>query len=223
METKLELRRKLIRRVAAASLMTAAGGKGWIARALAAAPDAGMRRIDGSVGINGEPARAGMVVRPGDTVHTGADGTAAYVMGGNAFLQRSGSRIHFGGTAAAGVLRVLSGRLLSVFAPGPMRIETPTAVLGIRGTGCYIEAEPERVYFCLCYGEVELTPTATPQERETYRTTHHDKPLYIYRDMALPKMAVPAGVINHSDSELLLLEALVGRRPPFWRGDGTAY
>jgi hypothetical protein len=36
-------------------------------------------------------------------------------------------------------------------------------------------------------------------------------------------MMVPAGVINHSDDELNLLESLVGRLPPFYGQGGTKY
>ena len=44
--------------------------------------------------------------------------------------------------------------------------------------------------------------------------------MYIYNDMKMPKMMVPADVVNHSDLELTLLEGLVGRRPPFYgKGD----
>jgi hypothetical protein len=39
----------------------------------------------------------------------------------------------------------------------------------------------------------------------------------------MPKMMVPAGVINHSDDELKLLEALVGRWPPFYGQGGPRY
>ena len=121
-------------------------------------------------------------------------------------------------------MRVVTGKVLSVFGKGSRTIAVSTATIGIRGTGCYIEDEGSgadaRTYFCLCYGSVELTPTYAPQERETYSTTHHDKPMYIYNNMAMPKMIVPAGVINHSDAELQLLENLVGRWPPFYGQDG---
>jgi hypothetical protein len=47
--------------------------------------------------------------------------------------------------------------------------------------------------------------------------------MYIHNDMKMPKMMVPAGVINHSDDELKLLEALVGRWPPFYGQGGPRY
>lgn len=199
----------------AAAMSSGLGLTTLIGRALAADATPGMRRLSGSVTVNGQAARPGTLVQPGDTVVTGASAEAVFVVDKNAFLQRGDSRVTFGDNAAAGFLRIISGRLLSVFDHGQRRLETPTAVLGLRGTACYIEAEAERVYFCLCYGEAELTPSVAPQEREVYSTTHHDRPMYIYSDMKMPKMAVPAEVINHSDAELTMLEALVGRRPPY--------
>jgi hypothetical protein len=91
----------------------------------------------------------------------------------------------------------------------------PTATIGIRGTGCYIEAEAKTTYFCLCYGVAEVSPTADPKLTERIETKHHDHPILIHNDSAMPMMA-PASVINHTDAELILLENLVGRWPPFY-------
>ncbi len=57
--------------------------------------------------------------------------------------------------------------MLSVFGKGRTRVETKTAVLGVRGTGVYIEAEPERTYICVCYGKIELTARATGERNSS--------------------------------------------------------
>src|SRR5260221_424234 len=49
--------------------------------------------------------------------------------------------------------------------------------------------------------------------RESYSTRHHESPRYIYGD-GRKRAIVPASVANHTDSELILLESLVGRSPP---------
>jgi hypothetical protein len=50
------------------------------------------------------------------------------------------------------------------------------------------------------------------------KTTHHESPLVITdRDGAMS--AVPGPVVNHTDDELIMLESLVGREPPFQPGD----
>ena len=59
-----------------------------------------------------------------------------------------------------------------------------------------------------------LEPAGDPSARETVRTTHHEQPRYIYAKGA-PKMVTPAPMVNHTDAELEMLEALVGRKPPF--------
>lgn len=199
-------------------LLAAGGLAGFLQRTLAAGADPampGLRRVRGDVRINGNPAREGQAVVPGDTVATGPGAEAIYVIGQDAFLQRESSVVRFGVDAATDFLRVVAGKLLSVFGRGDKRIAVATATIGIRGTACYIEEMAGRTYFCLCYGEAEVVPAAAPQEREIVRTRHHDHPMYIHADPAMPKSMVPAEVVNHTDAELTLLEALVGRLPPF--------
>ena len=187
-------------------------------QALAAdAVQKGVARVRGEATVAGRPAKRGMEVKPDDVVTTGRDGQLVFVVGRDAFLARSNSRIELSGAAVAAVsaLRIVSGALLSVFEPGGgRRIQTSTATIGIRGTGIYVEVEKMRTYACTCYGEAELTPVDEPKEAETVRTTHHDQPRYIYAK-GMPRMIETAPVINHTDSELTLLESLVGRKVPF--------
>jgi len=226
----MQLRRRLLKALAAAGLFGSAGISGLIRNALAKgnAPVApGLHKMRGVVTVNSKPAQEGQLIGPGDTVVTGRDSEAIYVIGQDAFLQRESSTISFGADAAENLMRVVTGKILSVFGKGARTIKVSTATIGIRGTGCYIEDEGSdakaRTYFCLCYGSVDLTPSAAPQERESYSTTHHDKPMYIHNDMKMAKMMVPAGVINHTDDELKLLESLVGRWPPFYGQGGPRY
>lgn len=173
----------------------------------------GMQRVRGKVEINGQPAREGMRILPGDTVSTGADGEAVYVIGQDAYLQRNGSSVRFSDDPLKAGLRVLNGRLMAVFGKGSQQLETATATIGIRGTGCYIESSPERVYFCLCYGTADIVPAADPTGQQRITTRHHDQPMYILPDGQ--RAMVPADMENHTDDELMMLEALVGREPPF--------
>jgi len=210
-------KRDTLKRLAAFSMLGSAGVCGLIREALANGDKPirpGLHQISGTVTVNGQAAKPGMAVGSGDTIVTGAGGEAIYVIGQDAFLQREKSTVSFGAGAAASVMRVVSGSILSVFGKGERKLETATAVIGIRGTGCYIETEEKRVYFCLCYGVADVTPRADPSHVERIETRHHDHPIYIHQDSAMPMM-VPASVINHGDAELELLESLVGRRPPF--------
>jgi len=182
----------------------------------------GMRNTRGEVRINGTPAGPGSVVRPGDAIETGRGGYATFVVGEDAFLVRANSRAELIGSAGlVSAMQLVTGKLLSVFGRGrDRRLVTATASIGIRGTGAYLEAEKARTYFCLCYGTAEVAATMGGQ-RESVTTTHHESPRYIYGD-GRSRAIVPAYMSNHSDSELILLESLVGRSPPteFMMGGG---
>jgi hypothetical protein len=48
-----------------------------------------------------------------------------------------------------------------------------------------------------------------------YTSFHHDRPVYIYPRKQQPIEPVLGGVYNHTDDELLMLEALQYRSLPF--------
>lgn len=174
----------------------------------------GIHSLRGEVRVNGAPAHVGQAVLQGDTVSTGAQSEVVYVMANNAYLMRNNSQVSFLMDGAVGVMRVLTGKVLSVFGPGAKRIETATATVGIRGTACYIETQDTQVYFCLCYGTADVQPLADVSQAQTLTTLYHDRPITIGADRSRPLLQ-PAPVLNHRDAELTLLEATVGRVPPF--------
>ena len=113
-------------------------------------------------------------------------------------------------------LRVLTGKILSVFPSGrPVRMTTRNASIGIRGTGVYMESDPEQTYFCTCYGTADIAAVSDPTSRETVVSSHHDRPLYILAGEQPGRNIRLAPFIDHTDQELMLIEALVGRTPPF--------
>ena len=57
---------------------------------------------------------------------------------------------------------------------------------------------------------------------ERITTTHHDHPIHIHHDKGMPSI-VNAKVINHTDAELIMLEWLNRRRPPFYGLGLTEY
>lgn len=186
----------------------------------------GMRKVDGDVRINGKPAREGSAVNLGDEVTTGLKSMAIFLVGEDAFLLRADSKVVIDGKPSPGIkmqvvdlLRLSHGKLLSVFGKGKRQIVTPTAVAGIRGTGIYVEAEPERTYICTCYGRVDIEARGRPGEKETIETRHHEEPRYIIALGTGPLIA-KAPFLNHTDVELMTLESYVRRRPPFDPSDG---
>lgn len=209
-------RRRLLQHLLATSAF-AGGVSGLIREALAmgSRPIApGIHDIRGSVKLNGKPAQPGELVRRGDSVTTGTSGQAVLVIERDAFMLRENTQVVFGEEAVKQALRLITGKILSVFAQGEHRVLIPNATIGIRGTGAYLEAvEAERNYFCLCYGET-IVETVGGQ-RASYRTGHHESPRFLYRDRGI----VPAPMFNHTDAELIMLESLVGRYPPFYGSD----
>lgn len=182
----------------------------------------GIRSLKGTVRVNDAPAQEGQLVLTGDTIATGKASEVVYVMGNNAYLMREDSQVQFTSEGITAVLRVVTGKVLAVFGPGTKRIETPTATAGIRGTACYIEATDRQTYFCLCYGTADLSPKADPGQARTVVTRYHDSPFWIGADPAAPLLKA-APVINHRDYELTMLEALVGRQPPFAGKESPSY
>ncbi len=189
----------------------------------------GVQDFEGDCRLNDTPVHRGQLVNPGDVATTGADSSAVIVIGHHAFMLRERSQIEFFPVyfeedgKVSGVLRVATGAMLSVFGKtGNTTISTRLANIGIRGTACYVDAGAERTYACLCYGRADLISAPTGQLLETVATRHHDQPRYIYPPGA-PTPIEAAPVIDHTDAELRLLEALVGRRPPFdnFEGPGT--
>jgi len=182
-------------------------------------PGRSVYRLDGGVLVNGKPATLDTLIGPEDTVETGADGQVIFVVGQDAYLLRGGSKMILATqrqqSRVVRALNLLSGALLSVFGRAEQRIYTSTATIGIRGTGVYLETDPDETYFCTCYGTVDLTSKQDPTSRETIVSKHHDRPVYIAAKAPAGQRIRPAPMKNHTDAELALIEELVGRTPPF--------
>ncbi|MGQ0524322.1 MAG: FecR domain-containing protein [Betaproteobacteria bacterium] len=183
-------------------------------------PEQSIYRIAGTVTVNGAPATLQTIIRPGDTVETGKGSEIVFVVGGHSMIVREDSRLEIEGdkkesSLLINGLRLLTGKLLSVSQRQSFRVTTATATIGIRGTGWYAESDPGQTYFCTCYGAADVSANSDPASRELVVSTHHDRPLYILADTQQGRNIRNAPFINHTDQELLLIETLVGRRPPF--------
>lgn len=176
--------------------------------------------LKGKVLVNGQEANMKTIIHPNDTVETGAQSEVIFVVGGHSMIMRENGHLTLAGKEESDSfliqgLRMLTGKLLTVSRSQGTQIRTATATIGIRGTGYYIEAEPDRTYFCTCYGLTDVESKEDPASRDTVASKHHDKPLYILGGEPEGKNIRPAPFINHTDQELMLIEALVGRTPPF--------
>lgn len=183
-------------------------------------PDRSIYRLSGQVTVNGTPATLKTRIGGNDTIETGKGSEVVFVSGVSAFVLRESSRMSLGQQSATNALtnalRLITGRMLAVFGPNnPQRIATTTATIGIRGTGVYAEADPEQTYFCTCYGITDIGANSDPNSRKTVTSKHHDEPVYILAKPKDGKTIRKAPFINHTDQELMLIETLVGRTPPF--------
>ena len=217
------MRRHLLKSLAA-GVLTGVGLTGLVRHALAAGSGPqrkqGIYRLEGEATFNGIPLKVGDVPSLPLTVITGPRTTLVFVLGADAYLVRANSHLILTGNdgqapSRVGNIKLVAGKLLSVFEKGERRLTTATAVAGIRGTGIYLESEAERSYVCLCYGNAKLSPINAPQIQENVMTRHHESPRWVYQG----RMEA-APLINHSDDELILLESLTGRVPPFYSPSG---
>jgi hypothetical protein len=177
-------------------------------------------RVSGTVSVNSQPATLQTRIKAGDTVETAPNGEIVFAVAEEAFLLRGGSSMVIEQPPARSglvtAMRLVTGKVLSVFGKGrPTRILTATSTIGIRGTGVYAETDPEQTYFCTCYGVADVTANTDPTSKDTVVSTHHDKPLYILAKGKEGGRIRRAPFINHTDQELMLIESLVGRTPPF--------
>ncbi|MDH3761428.1 MAG: FecR family protein [Gammaproteobacteria bacterium] len=200
-----------------ASLFQAGHARGDIPDKLP--PGRSIYRLQGDVTVDGKAADINTPVGPGSIVRTGRKSQVIFVVANDAFILRSNSEIEMKSDAGLIIdsMRLLSGKILSVFGrrEKPHTITTSTATIGIRGTGIYVEAETDRSYVCTCYGQTRIVASADPGIGRDVVSKHHDQPLYVLPSAANGELIVPAPFINHTDTELALIEELVGRTTPF--------
>lgn len=183
-------------------------------------PGKSVYKLSGTVTVDNKPATIDTKITAQSAVETGSNSHIIFAVGKDAFVLRSNSKMQMSGNEfILSGLRLITGKLLSVFGERKksehLRMKTAVATIGIRGTGAYLESEPDQTYICTCYGTADLASNADKQSKETVVTKHHDAPRYILADAPAGKSIRQAPVINHTDEELELIESLVGRSVPF--------
>ncbi|MCG6891076.1 MAG: hypothetical protein LJE92_15945 [Gammaproteobacteria bacterium] len=176
--------------------------------------------LEGDVRVNGQRADLGTRIQGGDRVSTQRDSEVVFAVGSDSFILRSNSEMEIeGGGFFIDTLRMLTGSVLSVFgrrsAQQQLMMNSSTATIGIRGTGVYMESEPGLTYLCTCYGQVGLYASDDLDDSQLITATHHDAPKYISDRKIRGTSIRPAPFKNHTDAELKILEAIVGRAVPF--------
>ena len=175
--------------------------------------------MSGDVKVNNKRATLDTFINPGDTVITGDNSHVVFVVAKDAFVLRSNSHMKTEGETTLKDILLKAGKMLTVFShrlgPEKLKVRSYVATAGVRGTGLYMEADPEKTYLCTCYGEVEIVSNTDRNVRQVVTATHHDEPKYILEKPSAGKLILPAPFINHDDDELILIEELVGRTVPF--------
>ena len=181
------------------------------------AADKSVFRSSGTATVNDKAVAADTRIRPGDTVRTDKDSEIIFVVSDCSMLLRADSQLVLEGEPNGRLagFKLLVGRLLSIYPLGPVRIETAAARAQIRGTGVYVESDPELTYFCTCFGATEIVAKDDPDSKESVVATHHNKPLYIAAGVKNRGNSIRAAPFkSHTDEELKLIETLVGRTLP---------
>jgi len=134
-----------------------------VAVAVAAAEDAGQIKVSkGSAQIerSGQklPASVGHVVQQGDVVITGSDGSVGITFRDNSLVSIGPDSVlaidrfvfnstthqgNFDSTLKQGTLAVVSGKLAKQ-SPESMKVKTPAAILGVRGTEFLVRTGPAK-------------------------------------------------------------------------------
>ena len=216
-------RRDFLVKALSAGVFAAAGPAGLIQPVYAMGkipkvlePGKSIYDMRGKVGVNGVQANMDTKIESADIITTGRRSHVVFAVGKDAFVLRSNSKLELSGSGLViNTLRLVTGKLLSVFGKSRHRMHTPNATIGIRGTGIYVEADPEQSYVCTCYGVVDLIADKDKQSTESITSQHHDAPRYILSGESAGNNIQPAPFINHTDLELQIIEELVGRTPPF--------
>ncbi len=102
------------------------------------------------------PVRVGMPVQQSDKVVTGADGTVGITFADNSLLSVGPDSVlaidhyvfdstthagQFDSTLSKGTLAVISGKMVKQ-SPDAMRVHTPSAIMGVRGTEFIVRVDP---------------------------------------------------------------------------------
>ena len=186
--------------------------------AAAQAPFGVVHELVGDVTLNEVTLTRQSALQAGQTIRTGADGRVWFSIGSDAYFLRPNSRLRLDASRPRepiiDFLRLVTGALGATFQRGMRRtLIAPTATIGIRGTGVYLEAAPDVAYFCTCFGSTEiLAPSGSMLQNVAVTTENHQA-----RMMMSGMRIVPAGFERHTNEEIARLESLVGRPNPFQR------
>jgi hypothetical protein len=184
--------------------------------------------LEGEVLLNGGEAVIGQEVTPGAVIETAENSYCEVVFAGhNIFRIEALSMARIEIVEPRGKITLEEGALAAVFqkiqrlnASGGFRLETPTAVAGIRGTAFYIRLEdPNNTYICTCNGATRLADRAESFRRFVKSDRH--KALRFSRQGEQIR-ALSAPLLYHDNPYMDALAAKIHSRIPWGAGGSEA-
>lgn len=160
----------------------------------------------GKVMINGKPAKNGDVVRYGDRVTAGDKSVCEIIVGDNGIMKiQDDAQIIFNLTETEkSSVELLRGWFAAVFRKRNLRVITPTAIAGIRGTSLYMKAENnESTYTCTCNGNIHWTGKGH-DKGEVISAAHHAGRYYKIIDgkVVVSTPSCRKGMLYHTDRDI---------------------
>jgi hypothetical protein len=185
--------------------------------------------LEGEVLVDGAEAVIGQEVPPGAVIRTAAASFCEVVFAGrNIFRVEASTIARIDIDEDHGAIDLQQGALAAVFqklqrinaSGGGFRLQTPTAVAGIRGTVFYIRVEsPESTYICTCNGRTRLADVAESFQRTV--TSDRHKALRFAREGTRIR-AQEAPLLYHDNPTMDRLAARIGVRIPWGSPDPSA-
>lgn len=171
--------------------------------------------FEGDVLINGQVPELGDKLGTGFSVTTGPgsrcdivfDGGNALSVGQNAFVKLDFSQLTVAVNIERGGLSSVLKKLDKIAGTDSFRVETQTAVAGVRGTSFCVWVGPDSTYVCACNGKVRTIDAAGGHE-EVLEAAHHTARLYTKTGSGISMES--AGMLHHDDSSIQSVADRIG-------------
>jgi ferric-dicitrate binding protein FerR (iron transport regulator) len=185
--------------------------------------------LEGVVLLNGVGAQIGQQVPVGATIATAESSYCEVVFAGrNIFRIEPLTVIRIEIEERRGAIDLREGAVAAVFqklqrirsSGGAFRLQTPTAVAGIRGTVFYVRVEDQdNTYICTCNGATRLADIGESFQRYV-RADRHKALRFSKHGERIT--ASPAPLLYHDNPSMDALAARIGVRIPWGSASSTA-
>lgn len=177
-----------------------------------AAGDGFIYAFEAPVLINGKVADQQTPISFGDRILTGSRGSITIKLDGNVYRLGHRSRLTLPENTPNTSLSFFFGSLLAVFKHNSDKtIYTKTAVLGVRGTGAYLEIDNQQTYLCTCYGDIDFSDATDEKNVAHIHSLYHNAITFDHQERRIQGMQP---LRNHTTAELADLETNASRQMP---------